>query len=63
MHCWADLKLVRGFRCYDDTHICKLIGLYIANTYSAEREMSATACTRSTAGCVHVSVLLCLQTG
>jgi len=32
---WADLQLVHGFRCYDN---------------SAEREMSASACTRCMPG-------------
>ena len=32
------------------THTCKLIALYTASAYSAEREMSASACTRSMAG-------------
>jgi len=32
MHYWADLESVHGFRCYDN---------------SAEREMPASACTRS----------------
>jgi len=36
-----------GFVVYDNTHVCKLIALYTANAYSAEREMSANACTRS----------------
>jgi len=35
VHCWADLQSVHGFRCYDN---------------SAEREMSASACTRSMPG-------------
>jgi len=43
---------VHGFRCYDNTHVCKLIVLYTANVYSAEREMSASACTRCMAGSV-----------
>jgi len=38
---------VHGFRCYDNIHVRKLIALYTA---SAEREMSASACTRSMAG-------------
>jgi len=42
--------IVHGFRCYDNIHVCKLIALYTANAYSAKREMSATACTRSMAG-------------
>jgi len=39
---------VHGFRCYDNihVHVCKLIALYTANAYSAEREISASACTR-----------------
>jgi len=32
------------------THTCKLIALYTPNAYSAEREMSVSACTRSVAG-------------
>jgi len=47
VHCWADLQSVHGFRCYDNVHVCKFIALYTANTRSAEREMSASACTRS----------------
>jgi len=41
--------MVHGFRCYENIglHVCELIALYIANVYSAEREMSASACTRS----------------
>jgi len=34
------------FRCYDNIHVCKLITVYTVNVYSAEREMSASACTR-----------------
>jgi len=41
---WAGLQSVHGFRCYDNTHVCKLIALYTANAYIAEREMSASAC-------------------
>jgi len=52
MQYWADFESVHGFRCYDNTHVCKLIVLYTANVYSAEREMSASACTRSMAGSV-----------
>ena len=48
---WADLQLVHRFRCFDNIHVCKLIALYIANVYSAEREMTVSACTRSVAGC------------
>jgi len=47
---WADLRSVHGFRCYDNIHVCKLIALYTANAYSAECEMSASACTCSMAG-------------
>ena len=47
---WADLRSMHGFRCYDNTHVCKLIASCTASTYSAEREMSACACTRSTVG-------------
>jgi len=50
VHYWADLQLVHGFRCYDNTHICKLIALYTANAYSTKHEMSASACTHSMAG-------------
>ena len=35
------------FRFYDNMHVRKLIALYTVNEYSAEREMSASACTRS----------------
>jgi len=43
---------VHGFRCYDNIHICKLIALYTANAYRAEREIPASACTRCHfAGC------------
>jgi len=34
------------------TYVCKLIALYTVNTYSAEREMSASACTCSVPGYV-----------
>jgi len=47
---WADLQSVHGFRCYDNIHVCKLMAVYTPNAYSAEREMSASACTRSMAG-------------
>jgi len=50
VHYWADLQSVHGFRCYDNRHVCNLIAFYTANAYSAERDMSATACTRSMAG-------------
>ena len=39
VHHWEDLQSVHGFRCYDN---------------SAEREMSASACTRSVPVYVHV---------
>jgi len=32
------------------TYVCKLIALYTANMYIAERKMSASACTRSMPG-------------
>jgi len=38
VHYWADLQSVHGFRCYDNTHVYKLIALYTANAYIAERE-------------------------
>jgi len=38
---------VHGFRCCDNMHLCKLIALYTANAHNAERELSASACTRS----------------
>jgi len=41
--------MIYGFRFYDDTEIYRLIALYTTNAYSAEREMSASACTRSMA--------------
>ena len=47
VHYWADLQPVHGFRCYDNIHVCKRIALCTANAYSAEREMSASACTDS----------------
>ena len=52
VHYWADLQSVHGFRSCDNIHVCKPIALYTANAYSAEREMSASACTRSLPGCV-----------
>jgi len=57
VHYWADLQLVHGFPCYDNIHVCKLTALYPANAYSAdaEREMSASARTRSMAGYKRVS--------
>ena len=62
MHYWADLQSVHDFCCYDNIHVCNLITLYTANTYSAEREMSVSACARSTAGecmCVRVEFDWC----
>ena len=56
VHYWADLKSVHGLRCYDNTHVCMLIVLYTANAYSAEREMSASACTRCMPVIVFVSM-------
>jgi len=50
VHYWADLQSLHRFRCYDNIHVCKLIALYTANAYSAEREISASACSRSIAG-------------
>jgi len=50
VHYCVDLQLLHGFRCYDHTHVCKLIALYTANAYSAKCEMSVSACTRSMAG-------------
>ena len=52
MHYWADLESLHGFRCYENIHVCKLIALYTANAYSAEREMSASTCARYMAGFV-----------
>jgi len=46
---WADLQSVHGFRCYGTTHVYKLTALYTPNAYSSEREMSASACSRSMA--------------
>jgi len=43
VHYWADLQSVHGFRCYDN---------------SAERQMSASACTRSIPGLLWSSVSL-----
>ena len=61
VHYWADLQSVHGFRYYDIRHICKLIALYTANAYSAECEMSASACTRSMAGSVYYFVSFCAR--
>jgi len=44
VHRRADLQSVHGFRCYNNIHVCKFIALYTAHAYSAEREMSASAC-------------------
>ena len=45
---WAHLQSVPGFaRCYENAHVCKFIALYTANAYRAEREMSASACSRT----------------
>jgi len=61
VHYWADLLSVHGFRCYDNTHVSKLIAVYSANAYSAEREMSASACARSMAGSGKAAMfLLCV---
>jgi len=46
VHYSADLQSVHEFCCYDNIHVCRLIALYTANVYSAEREMSTSACTR-----------------
>jgi len=65
VHNWANLQSVHMFRCYDNIHVCKLITLYSANAYSAERKMSASACTRSVPGLCYfhtftdLSVQLC----
>ena len=58
MHCWTALQSVHGFCCYDNIHsdVCKLIALYTANAYSAEREMSVSVCTSSMAGLVESDV-------
>jgi len=53
VHYLADLQSAHDFRCYDNIRLCKLIALYTANAYSAEREMSASACTRSMASFGH----------
>jgi len=54
VHYGADLQSVHGFRCYDNIHVCKLIALYTANAYSAEREVSASASTRCMADLIDV---------
>jgi len=61
VHYRTDLKSVHGFRCYDNIHVCKLIALYTANAYSAEREMSASDCTRSVAGLYFVITINAIQ--
>jgi len=48
--------------CYDNIRVCKLIVSYIANANSAEREMSASACTRSVAGLYFVITINAIQT-
>ena len=60
VHYLADLQSVHGFRCYDNIHVCKLIALYTANAYSAERERPASACTRLMAS-VHFGALCRLR--
>ena len=47
VHYWTDLQSVHGFRWYDDT---SMYAYSLANAYSAEREVPASACTRSVAG-------------
>ena len=37
---WTALQSLHRFRCYDSIHVCKLIALYTANTYSAEFEIA-----------------------
>jgi len=44
VQCWVDLQPVHRFRCYDNTHVRKLVVLYTAHVYSAECEMSVSAC-------------------
>jgi len=53
VHYWVDLQSVHGFHCYDNTYVH---ALYTANAYSAEHEMSASACTHSVTGCGCVKV-------
>jgi len=57
MHFWADVQSVHGCRCYDNIHVCMLMALYMANAYSAEREMSASACTCPMAGWTSALIL------
>jgi len=52
VHYLADLQLVHGFHRFDNIHVCKLIALYTVSAYSAECEMSASACTGCIAGLV-----------
>ena len=58
VHYWAGLQSVHGFRCCDNIHVCKLIASSTANAYSAECEMSASACTRSVAHTEYINVTL-----
>jgi len=51
VHYFAVLQSVHGFvAMIDNTRVCKLVALYTANAYSADRETSASACTRCVAG-------------
>jgi len=61
VHYWADLQSMHGFNCYDNIHVRNLIALYTANVYSAERQISASACTRSMAGLLRVFILLVIH--
>jgi len=58
VHYCADLQSVHGFCCCDNIHVCKLIALYTANAYSGEREMSASARTRSMSGYYYIQLLV-----
>ena len=51
--CPVVVQSVHGFHCYDNIHVCKLTALSTANAYSAEHELSMSACTHSMAGCYH----------
>ena len=56
---------MHGFRCHDNIHVCKPIALYTADAYSAEREMSVSAYTRSMARfdviiIVIIVIIICL---
>ena len=54
----SSCAVLGGFvRCYDNIHVCNFIALYTANAYSAVREMSASACTRSVPGYFVVDLL------